>query len=134
MFGLLRPARAAAPRTAQAAAHAAFSTPAAASLGRATSDSFAPFVGSTFFVRPAVGPAVPLVLTASADRRQVALPANARRPPRTPFSLIFQGPGGAPLSQDTYVIVHPVLGTFPLFIVPIGMPQVGHVVYEAAFG
>src|SRR4051794_31371536 len=35
------------------------------------------------------------------------------------FSLLFRG-GRAALRQDTYVVVHPALGTFQLFLVPAG--------------
>ena len=36
------------------------------------------------------------------------------------FSLIFTGRGNAKLPQETYTIQHPRLGSFPLFVVPIG--------------
>lgn len=40
------------------------------------------------------------------------------------YSLIFQGPRGLTLRQDTYTIEHTTLGTFQLFIVPgqLGRP------------
>jgi hypothetical protein len=40
------------------------------------------------------------------------------------FSLVFRG-GRAALKQDTYVMVHPALGTFQLFLVPGGSDQNG---------
>ena len=40
------------------------------------------------------------------------------------FSLLFRG-GRAALKQDTYVMVHPALGTFQLFLVPGGSDQNG---------
>jgi len=46
------------------------------------------------------------------------------------FSLLFRG-GRAPLKQDTYVIVHPALGTFELFLVPAGSDQNGAKEYLA---
>jgi hypothetical protein len=46
------------------------------------------------------------------------------------FSLLFRG-GRAALSQDTYVVVHPALGTFQLFLVPAGSDQNGAQEYVA---
>jgi len=40
------------------------------------------------------------------------------------FSLLFRG-GRAQIKQDTYVVVHPSLGTFQLFLVPAGSDQNG---------
>jgi hypothetical protein len=36
------------------------------------------------------------------------------------FSLLFTIPAGKPFTQDTYLIEHPALGTFYMFVVPIG--------------
>jgi len=38
------------------------------------------------------------------------------------FSLIFRGSAKEPLEQQTYTLAHPSIGTFPLFLVPIGRP------------
>jgi len=46
------------------------------------------------------------------------------------FSLMFRG-GRAALRQDTYVVVHPALGTFQLFLVPAGSDQNGAQEYLA---
>ena len=46
------------------------------------------------------------------------------------FSLLFRG-GRTALKQDTYVIVHPALGTFKLFLVPAGSDQNGAQVFLA---
>ena len=40
------------------------------------------------------------------------------------FSLLFRG-GRAQIKQDTYLIVHPSLGSFELFLVPAGSDQNG---------
>ena len=40
------------------------------------------------------------------------------------FSLLFRG-GRATLKQDTYMLVHPSLGSFELFLVPAGSDQNG---------
>lgn len=48
------------------------------------------------------------------------------------FSLLFRGPGGRPLPQRIYGLRHAVLGTFSIFIVPVGRDAQG-VLYEAVF-
>ncbi len=40
------------------------------------------------------------------------------------FSLLFRG-GAKALKQDTYMVVHPSLGTFQLFVVPAGSDKNG---------
>jgi hypothetical protein len=51
---------------------------------------------------------------------------------RIPFSLVFRGPRASVLPQRTYRLAHAALGTFPLFLVPIGPDSAG-MCYEAAF-
>jgi hypothetical protein len=46
------------------------------------------------------------------------------------FSLLFRG-GRAAMKQDTYVVVHPALGTFELFLVPAGSDRNGAQEYLA---
>lgn len=46
------------------------------------------------------------------------------------FSLLFRG-GRRPLRQDTYVLVHPALGTFRLLLVPAGTDRNGAQGYVA---
>jgi hypothetical protein len=41
------------------------------------------------------------------------------------FSLLFRGGGGPALPQDTYTVDHPALGTFKLFLVPVGTDDNG---------
>ena len=41
------------------------------------------------------------------------------------FSLLFRGGGGPALSQNTYTVDHPSLGTFQLFLVPVGSDDNG---------
>lgn len=51
---------------------------------------------------------------------------------RTPFSLVFRGPKEIVLPQRIYNLEHAELGTFELFLVPIGPDDVG-MRYEAVF-
>jgi len=48
------------------------------------------------------------------------------------FSIQFQGPANLVLPQHTYTFEHPIIGTFDLFLVPIGKNSVGFE-YEAVF-
>ncbi len=51
---------------------------------------------------------------------------------RAPYSIVFRGPSQPVLAQRIYRIEHAVLGSFELFIVPIGPDQSG-MRYEAVF-
>ncbi len=49
-----------------------------------------------------------------------------------PFSIVFRGPGDILLPQAIYRVEHDQIGTFDLFIVPIGRDTAG-LRYEAVF-
>jgi hypothetical protein len=49
------------------------------------------------------------------------------------FSLLFSGPTGEPLSQDTHNFEHLRIGRFQMFIGPVGPREAGHRYYEAVF-
>jgi ribosomal protein S18 acetylase RimI-like enzyme len=68
---------------------------------------------------------VPLLLT---EVHESAPSGGMRR-----FSLLFHGPGTHPLSQGTYSLHHPELGTLRLFIVPVVGSTDASRVYEACF-
>lgn len=42
---------------------------------------------------------------------------------RKPFSLVFRGPKGRDLAQETYKLEHARLGSFELHLVPVVPPQ-----------
>lgn len=48
------------------------------------------------------------------------------------FSIFFTGPGDTYLPQRVYTLQHEHMGTFDLFLVPIGQNQRGFL-YEAVF-
>ena len=48
------------------------------------------------------------------------------------FSILFRAPLDQPLEQNTYNFHHNRIGTFPLFIVPVGIDEKGRL-YEAIF-
>jgi hypothetical protein len=56
----------------------------------------------------------------------------ARAGGRTPFSLVFRSPPGAPMPQRIYRLQHEELGDLELFLVPIG-PDADGMCYEAVF-
>ena len=51
---------------------------------------------------------------------------------RVPFTLTFRGPGPGVLPQSIYEVQHAELGSFMLFLVPVGQQGDG-VEYEAVF-
>jgi hypothetical protein len=53
---------------------------------------------------------------------------------RAPFSLVFHGPREPLLPQRIYQFESESLGTFEVFIVPIGYDESGSLEYEAVFG
>ncbi len=57
---------------------------------------------------------------------------RAQAPRQEVFSLIFLGPAEHFLSQGTYQLDHPKLGTLEIFLVPVGQ-LAGGFQYEAVF-
>jgi hypothetical protein len=72
---------------------------------------------------------VEVVLIAASALGQTSAPAGWRQA----FSLVFRGQPAPVLPQRTYAFMHPRLGGFDLFIVPIGPDREG-MRYEAVFG
>jgi hypothetical protein len=58
------------------------------------------------------------------------LDASTERQER--FSIFFRGPHGMLLEQKIYTFEHDKMGTFDMFIVPIGVDEDGYT-YEAVF-
>jgi hypothetical protein len=77
--------------------------------------TYVPLVGSTFRIHR------------SQSSLSVKLVSATRLPSERgeAFSLIFRGHGNAKLGQETYTIEHSTLGTFPLFLVPVGSARKG---------
>ena len=93
-----------------------------------TYSSFAPCQGDKFTVQ--LEPDQTLLLTLSTATE--APPPTPKSPLGERFSLIFHGPRSTVLPQGTYTFSHPALGSFPLFIVPIGADD-DHLHYQAVF-
>ena len=93
-----------------------------------TVETFADRLGETFRVESDSGP-VDLRL-ASAER---GIQRGAKPQGRKQFSIVFVGPLEPVLPQRIYRFEHDELGSFELFIVPIG-PDGSGMQYEAVFG
>jgi hypothetical protein len=92
-----------------------------------TVDTFAGRIGERFLVRLEPGEATELELVEAAE---VGPPPQSGQ--RTPFSLAFRGPTNPVLPQRIHAFSHDELGTFEIFIVPIGRDESG-TSYEAVF-
>ena len=86
--------------------------------------TFTPLVGEVFEVEAGDEPAVELRLVEAT----VLGPGVGR----DQFSLVFRGPPGPVMPQSIYPIDHGTLGSFELFLVPIGADTTG-ASYEAVF-
>jgi hypothetical protein len=71
-------------------------------------------LGSVFMVHTQAG-ALPLTLREASERPRRGLPERFK----TPISLVFAGPANPMLTQDTYMLQHPVLGTLQWTLVPL---------------
>ena len=49
------------------------------------------------------------------------------------FSVLFHGPAARLLPQGTYVFRHDIMGSLPLFIVPVFGSNAERIIYEACF-
>jgi hypothetical protein len=101
-------------------------------LERFTIDTFRGQIGEAFRLRPEGVAPFDLVLESVTE-----IPVSGWRPEevaerRKPFSLVLLGPPTFVLPQAIYSFEHDQLGTFEMFIVPIGRDARG-VSYEAVF-
>jgi hypothetical protein len=92
-----------------------------------THAQFAECMGSKFRILPEAASPLEVELV---EANQLPGGKGAARP--EPFSLLFRGPLAPILPQRIYQIEHEKLGTFGLFLVPLG-PDKGRQRYEAIF-
>jgi hypothetical protein len=92
--------------------------------------TFSQRLGQIFRVRLDDGSTIDLELVSA-----TAAPTRPNEAPRgrAPFSIVFLGPLEPVLPQRIYRFEHDALGTFEIFIVPIG-PAESRMQYEAVFG
>ncbi len=93
-----------------------------------TLQTFTPLVQDTFQLSPDPGPPLPLTLVAVKELGEES-PVGRQG---NPFALLFRSAPGVPLPQRIYRLEHAGLGSFDLFLVPIGADRTG-VEYEAVF-
>ena len=103
------------------------------SLETLTVDVFQPRVGETFRIHARANNEIEAELIEAR-----ALGGGPSRAPsetprrRTPFSLSFRTSLTAPLPQSVYEVAHDHLGSYEIFLVPVG-PDGKGMVYEAIF-
>jgi hypothetical protein len=91
-------------------------------LESATSETFAPHVGTTFEARTRPGETLTLVLTACDEDPATTAPGATR----TAFSLVFHDADPSRYApQQTFLMRHEELGQFALFMVPLGPDERG---------
>jgi hypothetical protein len=96
-------------------------------LGEMSALTLAEQIGTWFMVRDVAGGEIPLQLTA------VEACSSSTNEGHEQFSMLFAGSTSQALGQNTYPFQHAAIGSFELFIVPVGLPQSTHCLYEAAF-
>ena len=113
-------------------------------LDKLTIDDFSGRIGETFVVTPRDAEGRPAEQAAfevelrradpSAHRDEAgAKEQEAREARREPFSVEFHSRLPHHVPQQTFVVEHEQMGTFDLFLVPLGPDAEGHR-YEAVFG
>ena len=100
------------------------------SLETLTVEAFQPRVGERFRIRPSPDTDIPAELIEAPPLG--AAGAAGTSPGRVPFSLSFRAPRTPVLPQRIYEVAHDELGSYEIFLVPIG-PDDGGMVYEAIF-
>lgn len=90
-----------------------------------TRETFAPYLNTTFRIR--TGSATVDLRLAKITDLKAAAKHPARIAGKESFSLMFVGSGpSSRLTQDTYAVEHDALGSFSLFLVPVGEPANRH--------
>ena len=103
------------------------------SLETLTVDVFQPRVGETFRIRPRPDQELEaeLIEARALGGGPSRAPSDTSRR-RTPFSLAFRTIVTAPLPQSIYEVAHDELGSYEIFLVPVG-PDGKGMVYQAIF-
>ena len=99
-----------------------------------TLEMFTPLLHDTFRLSHDAAPDLdlPLELIEATEVRDTGPQHPLGEQRRTPFALVFRGPPDSILPQRSYRLSHATLGTFEVFIVPIGRDAQG-VRYEVIF-
>jgi hypothetical protein len=94
-----------------------------------TVDTFAPLVGSMFVVHVDATNVLDLELVEAVP---MGGPDSMAAIQGRPFSLSFRGPRTPVMVQRIYPMDHPTLGSFEVFLVPVGSDEHG-MLYELVF-
>ena len=97
-----------------------------------TLDVFQPKVGERFRIRPDSEASIEAELIevrALGEPGRSSKDGSARR---TPFALSFRTANRAALPQRIYAVEHASMGSYDIFLVPVG-PDANGMVYEAIF-
>jgi len=87
-------------------------------------------VGDRFEVTPQEGEPFEAILSSCLETTYGSPGERRDSARRVPFSLVFVGPAERAVQQQTCQFLHPQLGAFPLFVVPLGPGEEG-MRYEA---
>ncbi|MEK6409225.1 MAG: hypothetical protein AABN34_20055 [Acidobacteriota bacterium] len=93
-------------------------------LDTLTAETFSEQLKTTFRIRLSDSNHIDVELTEVTPARQ--------RPRQEQFAILFRGPRDTLLAQGTYLLEHDAIGSFDLFLVPVGMDDQG-IDYEAVF-
>jgi hypothetical protein len=102
-------------------------------LGQFTLATFADLLGDTFRVTGGAQVIEMELVAANAATLRSGERVTTPSDQREQFSIVFNGPAEPVLPQRIYRFEHDALGSFDLFIVPIGA-DVSGMQYEAVFG
>ena len=97
-----------------------------------TVDVFQPRVGETFRIRPRPEHELEAQLIEARALGGGPVRADGGASRRVPFSLSFRTTLTVPLPQRIYQVVHDEMGSYEIFLVPVG-PDGKGMVYEAIF-
>lgn len=92
----------------------------------ATASHFLPLVDQPFSVAAQQSSAPERLLLAKVTERPLTKSVAQ-------FSLLFHGPAAKPLADGIHRFHHPALGSFSIFVSPVGVPSPGRRAYQACF-
>ena len=100
------------------------------SLETLSVETFQPRIGQTFRIRPRADTDISAELIEARTLGEAGRATASKR--RIPFTLSFRTNLSPVLPQRIYEVVHDELGTYEIFLVPVGPDGTG-MVYEAIF-
>ena len=100
-------------------------------LATLTVDAFQPKVGERFRIRAGSETCIESELI---EVRVLGEPGRSSKDGsrRTPFALLFRTANSGALPQRIYAVEHDTMGSYDIFLVPVGPDALG-MVYEAIF-